>query len=168
ILDINPSGDSNLIFRSQRPGDIGYLIHRHGAIYSREYGFNEHFESYVAAGLASFIDNYNSDREKLWIVERYGKTIGSIAIVAKSKRVAQLRWLFVEPEARGSGLGRRLVEEAVSFARERGYHQVVLWSVRCLHKARKIYKKQGFELLEERKNQSWGSDVTEEYWSKKL
>ncbi|MCB0338403.1 MAG: GNAT family N-acetyltransferase [Bdellovibrionales bacterium] len=125
-------------------------------------------ETALAAGFSSFIDKYNPEREKLWIVERFGKIVGSVAIVEKSKKIAQLRWLLVEPEARGLGLGHRLVQEAVAFSSEKRYRQIVLWSVKCLHKARRLYKEAGFELIKVKRNNSWGSDLVEEYWSKEL
>jgi ribosomal protein S18 acetylase RimI-like enzyme len=144
-----------------RPGDLGEMVRLHGVVYARECGFDHAFEAYVAAPLAEFVRG-GSARERLWLAEREGRLVGCVAIVAAAPDVAQLRWFLVDPAARGRGLGRRLLGEAVSFARACGYRAVILWTVSALAAAARLYRAAGFLKAEERPRRLWGVDVDEE------
>ena len=132
--------------RPHRPGDMGWIVHRHGALYQAEYGYDERFEALVARVVADFIEHLDPARERCWIAERNGETVGSVFVVGKSKHVAKLRLLLVEPSARGLGIGKRLVDEVVQFARGAGYRKVVLWTQSELTAARRIYARRGIPL----------------------
>src|SRR6185295_3979643 len=125
--------------RPPRPGDMGWVIERHGAVYDREWGWGEGFEALVAAIVTRFMEDHDPRRERAWIAERDGRRVGSVFLVAKSKTVAKLRLLLVEPEVRGLGVGQRLVGECLRFAQAAGYRKVVLWTQSILDPARHIY-----------------------------
>ena len=150
--------------RSHRPGDMGWIVHRHGALYQQEFGYDERFEALVARVVADFIDNLEPERERCWIAERDGQIVGSVFVVAKSKRVAKLRLLLVEPSARGLGIGKRLVNEVVEFSRAAGYGKVVLWTQSELVAARAIYRAAGFRCVREESHRSFGTPATAEVW----
>lgn len=150
--------------RTHEVGDMGWVAHRHGVLYAQEYGWDEHFEALVAQIVADFINNYNPDRERCWIAEMDGEIVGSVFVVQSSETVAKLRLLLVEPKARGLGLGTRLVEECIRFARRRGYRKLMLWTNSVLLEARHIYKKCGFKLIEEEAHHSFGHDLVGETW----
>jgi DNA-binding MarR family transcriptional regulator/GNAT superfamily N-acetyltransferase len=150
--------------RSHESGDMGWIIHRHGVLYAQEYGWDEHFEALVAQILADFITNYNPERERCWIAEMGGEIVGSVFVVQSSETVAKLRLLLVEPKARGLGLGTRLVEECIRFARRRGYRKLMLWTNSVLLEARHIYQKTGFKLVAEEAHHSFGHDLIGETW----
>jgi DNA-binding MarR family transcriptional regulator/GNAT superfamily N-acetyltransferase len=133
--------------RSHRPGDIGWITHRHGVLYAQEYGWDEKFEALVAGIAQEFIDNFDPLREHLWIAEQRGHIIGSVMLVKKSQTVAKLRLLYVEPSARGLGLGAHLVKECIRFAGEANYRKLTLWTNSMLLAARRIYKREGFHLI---------------------
>lgn len=152
------------VLRPHEPGDMGWVAHRHGVLYTQEYGWDEHFEALVAQIVADFINNYNPGRERCWIAEMDGEIIGSVFVVQSSETVAKLRLLLVEPKARGLGLGTRLVEECIRFARRRGYQKLILWTNSILLEARHIYKKTGFKLVAEEAHHSFGHDLIGETW----
>jgi ribosomal protein S18 acetylase RimI-like enzyme len=143
------------------PGDLGSLVRLHGLLYAREYGFDVTFEAYVAGPLAEFVRR-RSDRDRLWIAERAGEIVGSIAIVGTSETEAQLRWFLVDPSARGLGLGTILLQEAVAFARRSGHATIFLWTVSALTAAARLYRRFGFQKAEERPARRWGVEVVEE------
>jgi len=152
------------VLRPHEPGDMGWVTHRHGVLYAQDYGWDEHFEALVAQIVADFINNYKPEREHCWIAEMNGEVVGSVFVVQSSSTVAKLRLLLVEPKARGLGLGSRLVEECIRFARRRGYQKMLLWTNSVLVEARHIYAKNGFKLIAEEPHHSYGHDLIGETW----
>jgi len=154
--------------RSLRPGDIGWVTHRHGVLYAEEYGYDERFEALVAAIAAHFVQAFDVERERCWIAELGGEIVGCVFLVSKSATVAKLRLLLVEPDARGLGLGARLVDECIAFARQAGYRKIVLWTQSELLAARRIYEQRGFRRVAEEPHRSFGRDLVAETWELKL
>jgi DNA-binding MarR family transcriptional regulator/GNAT superfamily N-acetyltransferase len=150
--------------RSHAPGDIGWIIERHGALYAQEYDWDARFEALVAEIGARFIRRYDPDREHCWIAERDGERIGCVCVVKQSQRVAKLRLLLVEPGARGMGVGARLVRECVSFARRAGYRKLVLWTNSILDSARRLYEAEGFVRVGTETHSSFGPKLVGESW----
>ena len=171
-----PTPSAPYLLRSHRPGDIGWVIARHAALYADEYAFDASFEALVAGIAAGFIERFDMQREACWIAERGGANIGSVFLVqardAATDRpiegVAQLRMLLVEPAARGLGLGRRLVEECEHFARRAGYRRLVLWTNANLLAARGIYRAAGYVLTSSAPHHSFGHDLVGETWERVL
>ncbi|HEX6718074.1 MAG TPA: helix-turn-helix domain-containing GNAT family N-acetyltransferase [Pyrinomonadaceae bacterium] len=168
LISHKPDPKVPYVIRPHHPGDMGWIVHRHGVLYSEEYGWDENFEALVAQITANFIKNFDPKRERCWIVEREGEIVGSVLLVKKSKTVGQLRLLLVEPTARGLGIGKRLVDECIRFARQKGYRKIVLWTNDGLHTARHLYEEAGFKLVQEERHHSYGHDLVGQYWELKL
>jgi DNA-binding MarR family transcriptional regulator/GNAT superfamily N-acetyltransferase len=158
-----PAGPA-YILRPHQPGDIGWIIHRHGVLYAEEYGLDMRFEALVARIAAAFIDNFDAERERCWIAECHGAVVGSVLLVKESEDAAKLRLLYVEHSARRLGIGSRLVAECVRFARQRRYRRITLWTNDVLVSARRIYLAAGFRLVSEEPHHSFGRDLVGQTW----
>jgi len=163
---LGPKSESKVpyIIRLHQNGDMGWIIHRHGSLYAQEYRWDEQFEGLVAEIVAKFIRSHDPKRERCWIAEKDGEIVGSVFLVQRSKTVGQLRLLLVEPSARGLGIGVRLVDECIRFARQAGYRKITLWTNDVLHAARHIYQQAGFQLIHEGPHHSFGHDLVEQTW----
>lgn len=168
LLGAQPEPKAPYLLRPHQPGDMGWVIHRHGVLYAQEYGWDQTFEALVAEVAAAFIRNYDARHERCWIAEKDGEIVGSVFLVKKSKTVAKLRLLYVEPKARGLGIGARLVVECERFARQVGYRKITLWTNSILHAARRIYEKAGYRLVASEPHHSFGHDLIGETWEKTL
>ncbi len=165
----DPEPKTPYILRTHQPGDMGWVVHRHGVLYAQEYGYDETFEALVAEIAAKFIQHFDPKRERCWIAEKDGEIVGSVFLVKKSQTVAKLSLLLVEPSARGLGIGKRLVGECLRFARQVGYRKMVLWTQSELPAARHIYQEAGFRLVQQKKHRSWGrDDLVSQIWEVKL
>ena len=153
-----------IVLRPHRPGDIGWVVNRHGVLYAREQGWDERFEAVVAQITAAFFHIFKPDHERCWIAERSGQKVGSVFLVRESDEVARLRLLLVEPEARGLGIGKRLVDECIRFARRAGYRKVVLLTESTLKAAQHIYQQAGFGLVREAQHSEFGFPVVGQHW----
>jgi DNA-binding MarR family transcriptional regulator/GNAT superfamily N-acetyltransferase len=157
-----------LTLRGHRPGDMGWVVQRHGEIYHQEYGWNEEFEALVAEITAEFVRKLDVTRERCWIAEHDGRRVGCIFLVAKDATTAKLRLLLVDPAARGLGVGRKLVAECVRFARVAGYRKIVLWTQETLTAARHLYTEAGFVKTAREPHRSFGHDLIGETWEREL
>lgn len=159
-----PASKSVVALRDPKPGDMGWVVQQHGEIYAREYGWNSDFEALVADIVANYLRKFQPEWERCWIAEMDGQRVGSVFVVRKSKNVAQLRMLILIPEARGLGLGVRLTEECIGFARAKGYKKMLLWTNSCLSAARAMYARLGFTLIKSVPYQGFGQNPVGETW----
>ena len=153
------------VLRAHRIGDMGAIVAGQARLYADEYGWNGEFEALVAEIVAKFVREFDAARERCWVAEMDGEVVGSIFLVKESDSVAKLRLFYLDPRARGTGLGKRMVTECLDFARACGYSKVVLWTNDCLAAARRLYEKAGFVLVESEKHRSFGKDLVGQYWS---
>jgi GNAT superfamily N-acetyltransferase len=151
-----------IVIRTRRPGDAGYIVYRHGVLYEREYGLDQVFEKYVLAGLLAFLENPAGG--EIWMAECDNKIAGFIAVVGIDPQTAQLRWFLLEPEFRGQGLGHRLMTTLIDFCRQQNYRHIFLWTFQGLDAARHLYERFGFRLTEEKPNNTWKNQLTEQRW----
>jgi GNAT superfamily N-acetyltransferase len=168
ILEPESGTGEPWLMRSHRPGDIGWIIHRHGVLYSRDYGWNSSFEGFVAEIAGKFSQSHDPNREHCWIAERRSEIIGSVFLMRQDDEVAKLRLLYVEPTARGLGVGRRLVEQCLHFGRDAGYRRIVLWTNDVLISARRIYEAAGFRLTAEEPHHMFGPPMVGQTWELEL
>ncbi len=164
MMGPEPKAESDIILRRPRPGDLGWVVARHAELYAREYGWAEEFEGLCAQIVADFAAKYDPKRERCWIAEMDGRNVGSVFLVKDSETVARLRLLLVDPVARGRGLGTRLTDECIRFARKLGYRSVTLWTHQVLTAARHVYERAGFRLTSSERRRSFGTDVVSEHW----
>jgi DNA-binding MarR family transcriptional regulator/GNAT superfamily N-acetyltransferase len=165
VLGQRPTTPAEPVVRPVRPGDLGWVVQRHGAIYAQEYGWDRTFEGLVARIVADYAETAEPSRENAWIAETEGRRVGSVFLVADDDpATARLRLLLVEPAARGGGLGGRLVDECVRFARSAGYASMVLWTNDVLTAARRVYERAGFRLIREEAHHSFGHDLVGQHW----
>ena len=166
LLDERSERPAPYVLRQHRPGDMGAVIALHGRIYAREYGWDQTFEALVARIAARFIERYDPARERCWIAEMHGEVVGSVFLVKKSRTVAQLRLMILDPRARGLGIGARLVDECLQFARQAGYRTVTLWTNSVLIAARRLYARAGFRLVHTERHRSFGRTLIGETWER--
>jgi len=163
-----PAPQVPYVLRPPRAGDMGWIVARHGALYGEEYGWDERIEALTAEIVAAFVRNHDRKRERCWIAEREGENVGSVLLMRDTDEIARLRLLLVEPKARGLGIGARLVEEALRFAREARYHKVTLWTQSVLTAARRIYERMGFKLIQQEAHDTFGKELIGETWELEL
>lgn len=168
LLGAPPEKRAPYLLRPRQPGDMGWIVQRHGTLYAREYGWDESFEALVARIAAEVIERFDPKSDCCWMAEKDGEIVGSAVVVRKSKRVAKLRLVIVDPKARGLGIGRRLVQECLRFARQAGYARMTLWTNSILTAARAIYETEGFHLVASEPYRGFGQDLVSETWEKDL
>jgi len=164
MIASEPKASSAIVLRQPRPGDLGWVVARHAELYAREYGWGENFEGLCAQIVADFAQKLDPECERCWIAETDGQNVGSVFLVRETETVARLRLLLVDPVARGRGVGTRLTEECVRFARRCGYRSITLWTHQVLAAARHIYERAGFRLTSSEARRSFGCDVVSEHW----
>jgi len=159
---------SGYVLRDPQPGDMGWIVHRQGLLYFQEYGWNAEFEALVAEIVAKYVQQFDPRSDRCWIAEKDGQVVGSVFVVRQDETTAKLRLLYVDANARGLGIGRRLVDECLRFARQAGYKKMMLWTNSVLIDARRIYEKAGFQLIEEETHHSFGKDLIGQVWGLEL
>jgi DNA-binding MarR family transcriptional regulator/ribosomal protein S18 acetylase RimI-like enzyme len=165
ILGAPAEAKASYLLRAHQPGDMGWVTYRHGVLYAEEYGYDERFEALVAKIVGEFIERFDPARERCWIAEKDGEIVGAVFLVKKSASVAKLRLLYVEPQARGMGIGERLIGECIRFARQARYRKIRLWTQSELLAARHLYRKAGFKRIAEEPHRSFGrDDLVAETW----
>jgi DNA-binding MarR family transcriptional regulator/N-acetylglutamate synthase-like GNAT family acetyltransferase len=164
LLGASRKEGAAITLRQHRPGDIGWIVHKHGLLYAHEYGWNEQFEALVADICSKFLRSFDASGERCWIAERDGESVGCIMLVRHSRTIAKLRLLLVDPAQRGQGVGEKLVDECLRFAREAGYRKVMLWTQSILTGARRIYEAKGFKLVQSDVHTNFGAKLTGETW----
>ncbi|CAB3741587.1 acetyltransferase [Achromobacter denitrificans] len=165
LSDTTPAG---YLLRDPLPGDMGLVVANQAMVYAREYGWNAEYEALVAEIVARFIREFDRSRERCWIAEKDGRMVGSVFVVRQDDTTAKLRLLYVDASARGLGIGRRLVDECLRFAKQAGYARMMLWTNSVLADARRIYEKAGFQLIEEEAHHSFGQDLVGQVWARDL
>jgi GNAT superfamily N-acetyltransferase len=168
LLEPGAAAERQVLLRDPGPGDLGWVVQAHGALYAREFGYTSEFEALVADIAAKYLKNFDPAWEKGWIAEVDGERVGSVFVVRKSRTVAQLRLLILLPQARGLGLGGRLTDACIDFARAKGYRKMMLWTQSHLEAARAIYRSRGFEIVATEANHAYGHDLTSETWELQL
>jgi DNA-binding MarR family transcriptional regulator/GNAT superfamily N-acetyltransferase len=168
VQSLLADNDSSYLLRDPRAGDMGTVVQQQAELYTREYGWNSEFEALVAEIVARFLREFDPSGERCWIAEKDGKVIGSVFVIRHDESTAKLRMLYVDASARGLGIGNRLVEETLRFARQAGYKRMILWTTSILTDARKLYQRAGFQLVEEEPVHSFGKDLVSQTWAKDL
>jgi len=165
VLSPPPESKASFLLRDPHPGDLGWVVYRHGVLYADAYRYDERFEALVAKIVGEFVEHLDAQRERCWIAEKDGEVVGSVFLVRYTESMAKLRLLYVEPRARGLGIGERLISECVRFARQAGYQKIALWTQSELHAARHLYERAGFVLVKEEPHKSFGrDDLVAETW----
>lgn len=168
LLGSSRVNERTVVLRTHRPGDIGWVVTRHGELYAQEYNWDSTFEGFVAEIAGKFLTHFDEQRERCWIAELSGERAGCVFLVKQTKAIAKLRLLLVEPSARGLSIGTKLVQECIEFARQSGYRKLTLWTNDILHAARRIYERAGFRLVKEEKHHSFGHDLVGQFWELNL
>jgi DNA-binding MarR family transcriptional regulator/N-acetylglutamate synthase-like GNAT family acetyltransferase len=168
LLGTGAGSGAPYLLRPPEPGDLGWVVQRHGSLYAREFGYDETFEALVADIVAKFVQSFDAGKERAWIAEREGENVGSVFLVRDNDETAKLRLLLVEPRARGLGIGKRLVDECLRFAERRGYKKITLWTQDELRAARRIYEDSGFRIVQREPHRSFGKDLVGEIWEREL
>ena len=159
---LSDKADTSITIRRYQSGDTGYIAHRHGVLYEKEYGLDHRFEKYVLQSLIAYLED--PSKGEIWIAECCGTIVGFIGVVGISKRTAQLRWFLIEPEFRNGGLGRKLVATVMEYCQRKYYNHVFLWTFKGLDAARHLYQSFGFTLTEEKENDTWNNQLIEQRW----
>jgi DNA-binding MarR family transcriptional regulator/GNAT superfamily N-acetyltransferase len=168
LLGGKPRAETPYLLREHQPGDLGWIVHRQALLYAEEYGWDGTYEALAAEIVAQFIRHCDPKRERCWVAEKDGARVGAVLVAKASEEIAKLRLLHVEAEARGLGIGKRLVEECIRFSRRAGYRKLTLWTQSILHAARHIYQEAGFDVVHSEQHHSFGKDLTAETWELNL